>query len=32
MERSGQKKNGADDGEPQPMGEGGPFGIDSHEA
>ncbi|MFT5684651.1 MAG: hypothetical protein ACI8RZ_005595, partial [Myxococcota bacterium] len=30
--RSGQKKNGADDGGPRAMGEGGPFGIESHEA
>jgi hypothetical protein len=32
MVRSGQKKNGAEDGEPQLMGEGGAFGIESHEA
>ncbi|MFT5683922.1 MAG: hypothetical protein ACI8RZ_004854 [Myxococcota bacterium] len=30
--RSGQKKNGADDGGSQRMGEGGPFGIESPEA
>ncbi|MFT5685672.1 MAG: hypothetical protein ACI8RZ_006626, partial [Myxococcota bacterium] len=32
LERSGQKKKGADDGGTQPSGEGGPFGIESHEA
>ncbi|MFT5687091.1 MAG: hypothetical protein ACI8RZ_008048 [Myxococcota bacterium] len=30
--RSGQKKHGAEDGGPRPHGEGGPFGIESHEA
>jgi hypothetical protein len=28
----GQKKHGADDGEPQPSDEGAPFGIESHDA
>ncbi|MFT5685326.1 MAG: hypothetical protein ACI8RZ_006277 [Myxococcota bacterium] len=30
--RSGQKKNGAEDGVSQRMGEGGPFEIESHDA
>ncbi|MFT5681412.1 MAG: hypothetical protein ACI8RZ_002318 [Myxococcota bacterium] len=30
--RSGQKKHGSEDGEPQLMGEGAPFGIESPEA